>query len=361
MTTNSLLFSASPPAANLLSSPLLEEEKRVLRVMENRIDFASNDYLGFASSLELRDAIAKKVSQLEKVGSTGSRLLTGNSVVYEDLEREIAAFHGAEAGLLFSSGYAANLGLLSAVAHRDDTIFYDQRVHASIRDGITLSRARNYPFHHNCCSDLERLLQKGGRGKRFVVVESVYSTTGALAPLQEIAALGEAYGVILLVDEAHATGVFGAGRVTQEEIEPFARVHTFGKALGVSGGIILGSSSLRDYLISHCRPFIYTTALSSLQLIAIEAAYDLLERTSHTLLEACRDFGLESPIDFISFGNPERAKKVAASIQQEGFDVRPLLYPTVLRGEEGLRICFHTYNTKEEGERLYASLDRYRD
>ncbi|MCH9626378.1 MAG: 8-amino-7-oxononanoate synthase [Chlamydiales bacterium] len=296
--------------------------------------------MGFARCPELIQTYLEKLHTLSQLGSTGSRLFTGNSAFCEHLEVEIADYHGEEAGLIFNSGYTANLGLLSSVCSREDTILYDERVHASIRDGITLSRARHHRFSHNCVEHLEKLLKKC-RKPPFVVIESIYSTDGKLAPLKEMISLCNKHHARLIVDEAVATGVYGEGLVRQPV---FARTHTFSKALGVHGAIVLGSAKLRAYLITTARSFIYTTALSTPQLIAIECAYQKLKNSKHTLLELCAYAGYKSPI----FTLPLPKTK------QDAFDVRTLLYPTVARNEECLRVCLHTFNTKEEIDQLYA-------
>ncbi|MCH9627264.1 MAG: 8-amino-7-oxononanoate synthase 2 [Chlamydiales bacterium] len=303
----------------------------------SKIDFASNDYLGFAKSKALHTRFCEKVQRVQQIGSTGSRLLTGNSLYCEQLEKRIAAYHNQERALLFSSGYTANLGLLSAIAGRDDYIVYDEKVHASIRDGITLSRARHFSFRHNDLNHLEIQIRRCRRPP-YVVVESIYSTDGSRAPLQELAKLCAEH---LIVDEAHATGVYGPGLVTTPVL---ARVHTFGKALGVQGACVTGSRRLIDYLITTSRPFIYSTALSMPQLVAIECAYDLLEKQ--------KPFPFSSPILAIPM------HQIPSS---EEFDIRLLRYPTVPRGEECVRICFHTFNTQNEVDRLYEWLNHYRD
>lgn len=320
---------------NFLDSKLARHLKKSERRRLGKIDFASNDYLGFAKSPELHALFCQKMGSLTQLGSTGSRLLTGNSPYYEHLEQKIARYHGEEAGLLFTSGYVANLALLSAVLSRDDTVIYDEKVHASIRDGIVLSRARSLSFRHNAVDHLAAQIKRCKKPP-FVVVESLYSTDGTRAPLEAIAELCPER---LIVDEAHATGVFGPGLVT---MPVFARVHTFSKALGVQGAIVLGSQKLRDYLITTARPFIYTTALSMPHLVAIECAY--------TLLHSQKPFPYPSPI----LSTPLRAVP-------NDFDIRPLRYPTVLRGEECLRICLHTFNTPDEIRRLYAWLHCDRD
>ena len=212
-------------------------------------------------------------------GSGGSRLLAGNYPLIEKLEKSIASFHDAEAGLIFNSGYDANIGLLSCIALKEDTILYDQLIHASLRDGIRLGYAQSFSFEHNNPASLELRLKQAA-GTVYVVTESLFSMDGDLAPLQEMAALCEQYNAKLIVDEAHATGIVGEhgeGLVQHLQLQSkcFARIHTFGKALGVHGAIVLGSSFLRSYLINFSRPFIYTTALPPCTVQHIAEAYKL--------------------------------------------------------------------------------------
>lgn len=247
------------------------------------VDFCSNDYLGFARSEVLRKKIQRMEAEYHdaRIGSTGSRLISGNTRFCEELENRIAKFHHADAGLIFNSGYDANIGIFSSTPQRNDTIIYDQLVHASIRDGIRLSYARAFSFNHNDVEDLEKKL-KAATGNIFVAVESIYSMDGDCAPLVEMSELCSRHGASLIVDEAHATGVFGKngeGKVVELGIENkiFTRLHTFGKALGCHGAIVVGSETLRSYLINFARSFIYTTALPFHSLIAISCSYDLLE------------------------------------------------------------------------------------
>ena len=273
---------------------------RQLFPQSNLIDFSSNDYLGFAKSKDVFDLSKNEVSKVASHslpfnGSTGSRLLTGNSSYAEDLEKFIANYHKAEAGLIFNSGYSANIGLISSVAGKDDVIFYDELSHASIYDGVRLSKAGSFPFRHNDLSHLEERLMffKASHKKDsscFVIVESVYSMDGDFAPLKEIAFLCDKYQADLIVDEAHATGIFGEkgeGRVVELGLEEkvFARVHTFGKALGCHGAIVLGSDTLRSYLINYARSFIYTTALPLHSLATIKCVYLFLEKSTVNILK----------------------------------------------------------------------------
>lgn len=355
----------------------------------NLIDFSSNDYLGFSRSKELFDKISLEIEHLNrkygiKIGSTGSRLLTGNSQYIEVLEKNIADYHHAEAGLIFNSGYDANLGLLSSVPKKKDIILYDELSHASIYDGIRLSKAASFPFKHNDLNHLEERLQFFDRNNAtvnyFVVVESVYSMDGDFAPLYEIALLCEKYNANLVVDEAHATGIFGnkgEGRVVETHLQDkvFARIHTFGKALGCHGAIVLGSNLLRNYLINFSRPFIYTTALSSHELASIKSAYELLNNSNHIILNINNLVSLfnsiidkknvdlitksQSLIQCISVSGNNSARTLAELIQKDGFDVRAILSPTVPKGKERIRICLHTFNTQQEIEQLFVSLQTH--
>jgi 8-amino-7-oxononanoate synthase len=347
---------------------------RSLRTENKCIDFCSNDYLGFARSPELQKRIAAKAGKYPESGSTGSRLLSGNSSQAEFLEQCIAAFHTARAGLIFNSGYDANVGLFSALASRGDTVLYDSLIHASVRDGIRLSNAHAFNFKHNDLEHLEERLKSaarafGGEGKVFVAVESIYSMDGDTCPLIRIASLCETYGANLIVDEAHATGVIGArgeGLVSSLGLrdQVFARVHTFGKALGCHGAIVLGSTLLRDYLINYARSFIYTTSLSPSSLASIECAYDLLEENPAFVQDLSAQVELfkhetqgagitwllpsNSPIQCVLVPGNMEVKKIADRIFEEGFDVRPIWSPTVQVGKERLRICIHRFNTPEQ-------------
>lgn len=345
---------------------------RQLRITdEELIDFASNDYLGLARSLELQKAVMKewKIDQSPSkgLGSTGSRLLTGNSSYAEELENAIAAFHGYEAGVLFNCGYMANVGLLSAIARENDTIYFDAQVHASTRDGIHLSRAKAFPFRHNDLDHLEsRLKNSSSKGGRFICVESIYSTDGSKSPLVEVCRLAKKYQADLIVDEAHAVGLFGPlgqGLVFEHHLTDhvFAQIVTFGKALGTFGAIVLGSDCLKQVLINFATSYIYTTALPFQMLAAIKCSYDLfpkLESERVYLNQLIQQFrstashSSETPIQSVPIKGNLAVKKLAQELTECGFDVRPLMSPTVQRGSERLRICLHAFNTEEQVTRL---------
>lgn len=367
-------------AENFIQQKLAERQEkgltRKLTIASGSIDFCSNDYLGFAKSLELKSAIDQQTIQLNLLqnGSGGSRLLSGNHPYTEQTEAFIAQFHQAPAGLIFNSGYDANVGLLSAIPQRGDTIITDELIHASLIDGARLSHAERFKFKHNDLADLEAKL-KIAKGLIYVVVESVYSMDGDTAPLQQISALCKIYHANLIVDEAHATGIFGengAGLVQQLHLqqEVFARTVTFGKALGIHGAIVLGSVGLRNYLINFARSFIYTTAAPIHQIIAINCAYRQLIKSDETLLinakiktynQLIKDLKLstiysESAIQTILFNDIDTTRSAALSLQKNGFDVKAIVSPTVPAGKERLRICLHTYNLDQEIESLINNL-----
>lgn len=340
------------------------------------VDFCSNDYLGFSRSAVLKNHIEALLLQIPNLstGSGGSRLLSGNHVFTEETEAMIAKFHDAESGLIFNSGYDANIGLISSLAQRGDTIISDELIHASLIDGARLSHASRYTFKHNDIAALEAKL-KLATGNIYVLVESVYSMDGDLAPLAAINACCKHYGANLIVDEAHALGIFGnygTGRVQELglEQEVFARVVTFGKALGCHGAIVLGSPALREYLINFARSFIYTTAAPLHSIVSIHAAYQLLAETDHTPIiterikqysQAVEIAGIahkpsESSIQTVLYNSGIKAKSAAESLQQKGLDVRAILSPTVPKGSERLRICLHTYNSNEEIQTLISQL-----
>jgi 8-amino-7-oxononanoate synthase len=337
---------------------------RQLTINKNKIDFCSNDYLGLVKNRLIESKLKKSLPH----GSTGSRLLSGNYSLLEETEKQLAEFHNAEAGLIGNSGYEANSGLLASVPQKGDAILYDQLSHASLRDGIRLSFADSYSFLHNNSVDLEKKLALAGKDHHqlFVVTESVFSMDGDTAPLLNIASLCEKYNAALIVDEAHATGVIGSrgeGLVQELKLENdcFARVHTFGKACGCHGAIILGSRKLKEFLINFSRPIIYSTALPPSAVAAISASYQIFpgmtrERDQvQTLIEIFRNKPLRytllnstTPIQVVVIPGNEEVKKVARLLQKHGLNIRPILYPTVPKGKERLRIVMHSFNTIKE-------------
>lgn len=333
--------------------------------------------MGFARSGQLAELVKDEIARCKSAipnGSTGSRLISGNTEYAESLEKWIADYHDAESALLFNSGYDANLGLLSSLPQRHDTVIHDEMAHASIIDGIRLSNATRYTFKHNDTDSLEQKL-KAAKGLIYVVVESVYSMDGDQAPLVAISRLCKQYGAALIVDEAHALGVFGKGLVNQLNLhhDVFARVMTFGKALGAHGAVVLSSALVRDYLINFARSFIYTTAAPLHQLAAIKMGYTFLTNADalisdlHRKIELYRQL-MDSPspatqstsaIQTIIIGGNDATRDAAQILQRKGFNVRPILSPTVAAGTERLRICLHTYNTDEQIIQLTTLLKDY--
>ena len=338
---------------------------RQLSLVENQIDFFSNDYLGLA-----REQVLIPTSKLS--GATGSRLLSGNSIEADTCETQLAEFYKAESALVFSSGYDANLAFFSSIPQRGDTIIYDELVHASIRDGIRLSFANSFSFHHNDLEDLGKQLQSA-KGTIYLVVESLYSMDGDMAPMKSIIELAEKFNAYVIVDEAHAVGVFGAdgrgiihARNFSERV--FARIVTFGKAYGYHGAAILGSKNLKDYLINFARPFIYSTGLppNCYSIIASKVLRnDISERQRQLHLnityfregfENPEQFPSEinSPIQIVQFQSIEQTLELANKLKAKGIFTKPILSPTVAKGKERIRICIHTLNTKEEIDLLRA-------
>ncbi len=356
---------------------------RTLQTQEDLIDFFSNDYLGFASDPTLDpEREGELLSPFRSNGSTGSRLISGNSRAHEELERALADFFRAESALLFNSGYDANIGLLSAVLQRQDSIFFDRLSHASIRDGISLSSASSYGFEHNDLSDLQKKLSKGRSktGQNYVIVESVYSMDGDEAPLKEFTEYCRSENLYLIVDEAHSTGVIGSdgsGSITSLGLEKdvFARLHTFGKALGCHGAAVLGSETLRTYLTNFARSFIYTTAMPPREALRIGAALknlkkteqrDLLSQNINTFLQEMEAMNLtscfipsRSPIQSFLLGDSSRANEIKKTFQEHKIGAKIIYSPTVPEGQERIRICIHSFNTSTEIRRILQLLSTF--
>ncbi|MGV3505382.1 MAG: aminotransferase class I/II-fold pyridoxal phosphate-dependent enzyme [Adhaeribacter sp.] len=344
--------------------------RRQLKQPISGLDFCSNDYLGLARSPGLHAAFRQALQQHDSglLGATGSRLLSGNFPAMEALEHKLARFHRAGAALLFNSGYAANTGFFSSLPQRGDTIFYDEASHASIKDGIRLSFAKAYAFRHNSLEDLQARFRLA-TGQVYVAVESLYSMDGDFAPLADLAALCREQGALLVVDEAHTNGLFGPGgeglvAALGLEDQVFARILTFGKALGAHGAAVAGSRELADFLVNFSRPFIYTTALPLHNILHLDCAYTLLpelnaERARVQQLAAVfrqlfpnLDSGGQatagSPIRAVRIPDIGQLKQVAGQLQAAGFDVRPVFPPTVPPGKGQLRVIVHAFNTEEE-------------
>lgn len=367
-----------------------EETFRQLSSSMGLIDFLSNDYLGLATN----ETLFSKTFQLllnEGVasnGAGGSRLLSGNHKLYNQLEPLLSSFYKAEAALVFNSGYDANMGLLSTVPQRGDFIFYDELVHASIREGIRMSNAKGYSFKHNDLTSLkEKVTTNLQRNENedcnvYVVTESVFSMDGDSPDLKALVKHTQKNGHHLIVDEAHAVGVLGAngeGLVAELGLEKdvFARTVTFGKALGCHGAAILGGQVLKDYLINFAKSFIYTTALTPHTLATIITAHSFLKELSKDsrvkLNENIEYFKNQISIHKLDAhfvpsqtviqsciipGNV-KVKSVSKKLMDKGFNVKAILAPTVPQGQERLRICLHSFNSKEEIGLLIKLLSGY--
>lgn len=360
-------------------------ESSALRQLDQKkdlVDFSSNDYLGFSNQASIRK-LAKAMLENDAVanGAKGSRLLSGNHEMYMVLETFLAKFHGIEAALLFNSGYDANIGFFSSVPQRNDIVFYDELCHASIRDGIKLGNAKSLKFKHNDLLDLETKLlsfraeSRNLKNEIYVVTESVFSMDGDSPDLKKLTAFCNKNKFHLVVDEAHATGIFGDGKglVNQLGLEEkiFARLVTFGKAMGCHGAAWFGSKKLKSYLVNFARSVMYTTALPPHAVSSILASYELLQnevgRKQRDVLKNNIDFfrnmvtqtGLNryfgesySAIQACIISGNEKTRNLSEVLEKEGFDVRPILSPTVPRGKEQLRFCLHAFNTKREIEQV---------
>lgn len=360
-------------------------ESNTLRVLSEEtfeIDFWSNDYLGFSKSAEIQ-ALTEEILKQHKIqnGATGSRLISGNFPLYTETENYIASFHNAPKSLIFNSGYDANIGIFSCIPQKNDLILYDQYIHASIRDGITLSAAKSLKFRHNDMQDLENLLKKFSSevDEIFIVTESVFSMDGDSPDFEKLVSLSETYAAFLIVDEAHSLGVFGKkGEGLVQELgfsqEVFLRLVTFGKGLGAHGAAVLSDEETISYLVNFARSFIYTTGLSVHSVASIYAGYQQLsggeERRKlfqnisffkKKIIELKMETNFiasNSPIQAMLFPDVERLKKLAFQLQKENIGIKPIFAPTIPKGEERLRICLHSFNTEGEMSHLINCLKK---
>lgn len=350
---------------------------RKLSAQNNLMDFSSNDYLGFANSESIFDKTHQYLieNDIKINGATGSRLISGNHNLYTIAEDFIANFHQSQTALIFNSGYDANVGFFSSVPQRNDVILYDELCHASIRDGIIMSNAKSYKFEHNDLEDLERLILKLTTHNSqlttfYIVTESVFSMDGDSPELENLTKIATKHNCNLVIDEAHALGVFGnngQGLIQELQLQKhvFARIMTFGKGLGCHGAAILGSQELKDYLVNFARSFIYTTSLSPHSVATILIAYQDLEKQSDTIKKLRNNIQFfnqqktllslkqvfvrnKSSIQSAIIPGNEKVKFIASELQKNGFDVKAILSPTVPEGQERLRFCLHSYNSEKE-------------
>src|SRR5262245_35640522 len=346
------------------------------------VNLCSNDYLGLAADSRLKEATLAALAAAERVGGTGSRLLSGHDTVWNELEEEFSAFAGTAAALYFANGYAANIGLLSSVVGKRDLVFSDELNHASLIDGIRLSGARKKIYPHHDLIALEHVLRlhESEACRKLIVTESVFSMDGDLADVKAMQTLAEKYGANLVVDEAHATAVHGpggAGIVAEARLtrEVFATVHMCGKALASAGAFVCGASVLREFLTNHARTLIFSTAMPAYIAGQIRAALRLaremdaersvLQRNSVELTEALRRdgwnvSGTASQIVPMVIGSNEDALAAAAFLQERGFAVRAIRPPTVPAGTARLRLSLTARITREQVTGIRAALQNWR-
>jgi 8-amino-7-oxononanoate synthase len=363
--------------ADHLSNLAAADRRRSLVPRRGR-DFASNDYLGLAGDTRLATAIRAALDRGVPIGSGGSRLLRGNAPEHEMLEAEAAAFFGVESALFFSSGYAANVALLATLPQAEDCIFHDVLVHASAHEGMRLARCTRVGVAHNDPTAFDQAIRgwraAGGRGRPWIVVESLYSMDGDRAPLDALAAIAGQHDAMLLVDEAHATGVFGTdGRGLTDRLqgrENLITLHTLGKALGCEGALVCAPAVIRDFLVNRARGFIFSTAPSPLVAAAAREALNILrsEPERRTALAALWDLAATrlarhgapatgSQILPIVLGADARAMTVAAQLQACGLDVRGIRPPTVPAGTARLRISITLNIDAADIDALDAALE----
>ncbi|KAJ5256560.1 Pyridoxal phosphate-dependent transferase major region subdomain 2 [Penicillium angulare] len=391
--------------ANALKSREAKSARRRLTILpQETVDFSSNDFLSLSTASIYRNRLLAHLNKAPEsfpFSSGGSRLLDGNSAYAEELEQFVAEFHHAPTALLFNSGFDANIGVLSSIPQPGDLVVYDEYIHASIHEGIRLSRAgRQAMFSHSSPIDLRKVLESSiqndkniqdGTRNIFIVIESIYSMDGDIAPIKEFLDIvdellpcGNGY---FIVDEAHATGVFGprgAGIVQELGVQEriFIRVHTFGKALASHGAVVLCGPEVREYLINYARSLIYTTALGFPFLAAIRTAYELLSSGETELLQ-CRlqslvtylhtrlaSLQIHPSVMFEVDHFPESAifalrtfqpRELASFCQKMGIVVRAIMAPTVPKGKERVRVCLHAGNTEEEIDSLARAVQHWLD
>lgn len=375
-------------ALNHLSDQLNTRESegllRFLQDLAGMIDFCSNDYLGLSQHPALALAIQQEAQRRSENGkslghgATGSRLISGHSPIFDEFEQACADMHRAEAALLFASGYDANVGLIAALAQEGQVIFCDKLLHASLIDGLRLCKAEKRIFKHNDLGDLVKLLEQYPKETpKWIVVESIYSMDGDRAPLADLVALKNAFNAEIIVDEAHSGGLYGpegSGLCVELGLEKeiFARVITFGKAWGNAGAVVLGSTILKDYLINFARPFIYSTAPSPQHVSSLLATLDFI-KTQDSLRQK-----LQSNIQFFQshaqgnawgksqtaiqtfFVSGNQALRAAAKKAQEaGFAVKPIVYPTVAKGQERIRITLNANSQEKDMLSLIQTLNEH--
>jgi 8-amino-7-oxononanoate synthase len=342
---------------------------RQLQLPADRIDFCSNDYLGIIRNRLLRN----RPTDLH-TGSGGTRMLSGNYRLIEQVEERIAAFHNAEAAVIFGSGYDANVGVLASVPQKGDTIIFDEGSHASVIDGAKLSAAKASTFNHNDLNDLKQKLQQAA-GNIFVFTESIFDIDGSIAPLEQLVKLCSEFDAHLIVNESHSIGLYaekGEGLIHDLGLEEvvFARIHGFGNACGCHGAVVMGSEQLRNYLFNFCNQLILSTTLSEQTVSTIWESYKILpqlwQEREHlnNIISTFQDADLPykklrstTPIQHLLIPGIDEVNHIAEQIKKAGYDVRPVFYPSVPKGEERLRIVLHSFNTRGEVSWLIQAIN----
>lgn len=373
-----------------LEARATDKTVRKLSGKSGLVDFSSNDYLGFANEASIHKSVLRLLSDSNQIknGASGSRLLSGNHPLYESLEIKLAETFCCESALVFNSGYDANIGFFSCVPQRGDIVFFDELIHASIRDGIKMGNAKSYKFSHNDLDDLQSKCQAARRRNPkdteiYIATESIFSMDGDSPDLKSFAEFCSTNDYHFIIDEAHATGVLGkngTGLVQESGLENqvFARIVTFGKALGCHGAAVLGGKNLIDYLINFARSFIYTTALPPHSIAIVISALKFLDsangderrielkknidffKTQIEKYELCDKFlPSDSAIQCCLVSGNDQVKSVARQLQENGFDVKAIMPPTVSEGKERLRFCLHSYNSEEEMSKCLTILAKF--
>lgn len=362
--------------ANDLARLTASSRRRKL-IPETGVDFSSNDYLGLARSGLLAKAARAALDRGVAIGSGGSRLLRGNNAEHEALEADAATFFGSESATYFSTGYAANSALFATLPRHGDIIVHDALIHASAHEGMRLGRASIASARHNDADHFEAAIRRyredGGKGTPWIAVESLYSMDGDRAPLDDLAAIAARHDAILLIDEAHATGVFGKhGRGLADDLgrsENVITLRTCGKALGCEGALVCGSAVIKDFLVNRARGFIFSTAPSPLMAAVVRAALAIVrdradlrdalwQRVGHAqrVLEPLGATASGSQIIPVVIGRDDRTMAAAASLQTAGFDVRGIRPPTVPRNTARLRISITLNAEISDIDRLATAL-----
>ncbi len=362
-----------PPSPRLFAAQradldaLAADNRRRALAPRTGIDFASNDYLALAGSYALNEALAAGLERGLPAGSGGSRLLRGNHDEHEALEAHAARHYGSEAALFFPTGFAANAALFAALPQRGDLIVHDELIHASAHDGMKLGRAGHIEARHNDVQAFDDIIKRwragGGVGTPWIAAESLYSMDGDRAPLADLAAVADRHDGVLIVDEAHATGVYGpAGQGLAHDLAPrdnLITLHTCGKALGCEGALLCGPQIVRDFIVNRGRPFIFSTAPSPLMAWLVRQALEIVasepERAArlHSLVRYTEDRLAKlclpasgSQILPVVIGDNARTMRIAGALQADGFDIRGIRPPTVPHGTARLRIAI-TLNVGE--------------